>query len=218
MVDFAIARANMVESQIRPNRVTDPRLIDALARIPREAFLPEPLRSVAYVDENIDLGGGRYLLAPLVLARLLEAAGPRPTDIALDIGCASGYSAAVLAHLCDTVVGVESEPGLAAGAGAVLAELGVDNAAVIEGALADGFAKQAPYDVILFGGAIHQVPDTIARQLAADGRVVAVVVDESGVGRGMLMTRSGDALSGQPVFDATAPPLPGFDVKADFVF
>ncbi len=234
MVDYVTARRNMVESQVRPNKVTDRRLIGAMAEIPRELFLPEPLRSIAYVDEDIALGGGRVLMAPMVLARLLQAANVRPTDIVLDIGCATGYSTAILARLCDTVVGIESDPEMAAAAGAVLAESGVDNAAVIEGPLADGYAKQAPYGVILFGGAIEAVPDAIVRQLADDGRLVAVVVDRTGVdrtgvdltgagrpgvGRATLMTRSGPGtLSGRPVFDAATALLPGVGRGPAFVF
>ncbi len=141
MVDFVTARRNMVESQVRPNKVTDPRLIEAMTETPRELFLPEALRGIAYVDEDIDLGDGRVLMAPMVLARLLQSADVRPTDIALDVGCATGYSTAVLARLCDTVVGIEPDPEMAAAAGNVLADAGVDNAAVIEAPLAGGYAK-----------------------------------------------------------------------------
>lgn len=219
MDDYVTARRNMVENQVRPNKVTDPRLIEAMMETPRELFLPESRRSVAYVDEDIDLGGGRVLMAPMVLARLLQVADVRPADIALDIGCATGYSTAVLARLCDTVVGIEPDPEMAAAASIVLADSGVDNAAVIEGNLADGYAKQAPYDVIIFGGAIDAVPDTIVRQLADDGRLVAVVVDQAGVGRATLMTRSGPgSLSGRPVFDASTAMLPGVGPRPEFVF
>ncbi len=219
MVDFVTARRNMVESQVRPNKVTDPRLIEAMTETPRELFLSEALRSIAYVDEDIDLGGGRVLMAPMVLARLLQAADVRPTDIALDIGCATGYSTAVLARLCDTVVGIEPDPEVAAAAGNVLADAGVDNAAVIEAPLAGGYAKQAPYGVIIFGGAIDAVPDAIVGQLADDGRLVAVVADGTGVGRATLMARSGpESLSGRPLFDASTAMLPGVARRPEFVF
>jgi protein-L-isoaspartate(D-aspartate) O-methyltransferase len=181
--------------------------------------LPEALRSIAYVDEDIDLGGGRVLMAPMVLARLLQAADVRPADIALDIGCATGYSTAVLARLCDTVVGIEPDPEMAAAAGNVLADAGVDNAAVIEAPLAGGYAKQAPYDVIIFGGAIDAVPDAIVGQLADDGRLVAVIADGTGVGRATLMARSGpESLSGRPLFDASTAMLPGVLRRPEFVF
>lgn len=219
MADYATARRNMVESQVRPNKVTDRRLIEAMAETPRELFLPDAMRSIAYVDEDIDLGDGRVLMAPMVLARLLQAANVQSTDVALDIGCATGYSTAILARLCDTVVGIESDPTMAATAGAVLAESGVDNAAAFEAPLAGGYAKQAPYDVILFSGAIGAVPEEIVRQLADDGRLVAVIVDQAGVGRAMLMARTGPkSLSGRPVFDATTGMLPGVGREPEFVF
>lgn len=218
MVDFATARRNMVESQVRPNEVTDPRLIEAMLETPREIFVPESFKSVAYGDKDVDLGGGRCMMAPMLLARLLQTAEVGPRDIVLDVGCASGYSAAVLARLCDTVVAVEEDRDLAARASTLLAELGVDNAAVIEGPLADGCAKQAPYDVILFGGAVSAVPEAIAAQLAEGGRMVAVVDDGAGMGTATLTTRRGDTLSSRPVFDASTPILPGFATGPEFVF
>jgi protein-L-isoaspartate(D-aspartate) O-methyltransferase len=218
MVDYTIARRNMVESQIRPNKVTDPLLLAALLELPREQFLPKARRGVAYVDEDIEVGEGRYLMEPMVLARLLLAAEVKPTDIVLDIGCATGYSTAVLARLANTVVAVESSRKLAAEATAVLSQLGIDNAAVIEGPLDKGYAKQGPYDVILFSGAIAQVPDAILDQLADGGRLVAVIDDGSRVRKGTIMTRLGGVISGRAVFDAATPLLPGFDRKPGFVF
>jgi len=218
MVDYTTARRNMVESQIRPNRVTDPLLIDAMLDIPRELFLPEPLRGIAYIDEDIDLGGGRSLMEPMVLARLLQLAEVQPGEIALDVGCTVGYSTAVLARLCDTVVAIESDHDLALRASEVLAEIGVDNAAVIEGPLAAGYTKQAPYDVILFGGAVSHIPDAIANQLAEGGRIVAVISDGTGPGAGSVLTRHGAVLSRRPWFDAATPMLPGFAPEPGFVF
>jgi protein-L-isoaspartate(D-aspartate) O-methyltransferase len=218
MIDYAIARRNMVESQIRPNKVTDPLLLAAFLEIPREQFLPKARRGVAYVDEDIEVGEGRHLMEPMVLARLLQVAEAKPTDIALDIGCATGYSTAILARLCDTVVAVESSRRLAAEATAVLSRLGIDNVAVIEGPLDKGYPKQAPYDVILFSGAVAQVPDAILEQLGEGGRLVCVVDDGSRVRKGTIMTRLGGVISGRPVFDAATPLLPGFDRKLGFVF
>ncbi|HVO16958.1 MAG TPA: protein-L-isoaspartate O-methyltransferase [Alphaproteobacteria bacterium] len=218
MVDYAVARRNMVESQIRPNKVTDPLLLAAFLEIPREQFLPKAKRGVAYVDEDIELGDGRYLMEPMLLARLLQTAEVKPTDIALDIGCGTGYSTAILARLCNTVVAVESNRKLAAEAGAVLSRLGIDNAAVIEGPLERGYPKQAPYDVILFGGAVAEVPTPILDQLGEGGRLLAVIDDGSRVRKGTIMTRLGGVISGRPVFDAATPLLPGFDRKLGFVF
>lgn len=218
MVDYSVVRRNMVESQVRPNRVTDPAIIEALTGVPRELFVPDPLRGIAYVDKDIDLGRGRYLMAPMVMARLLQVGEIRPGAIALDIGCASGYSTAVLARLCDSVMAVEEDTELVGAATTVLAELGVDNAAVIEGPLVQGYAKQAPYDLILFGGAIPRVPEAIAGQLAEGGRIVAVIDEGTGIGRGTVFTGHDGGLSGRQIFDAAIPLLPGFAGKPEFVF
>ena len=218
MVDYQAARHNMVESQVRPNKVTDPSVIAALSEIPRELFVPEPLRGVAYVDEDLPLGRDRYLMAPMTLARLLQLADIRDKDVVLDIGCGTGYSTALLARMGDTVVGVEQDAELAATATSLLAELGIDNAAVIDSPLAKGYAKQAPYDVMLFGGAIAQVPDNLAKQLADGGRIVAVIDEGRPVRRGTVFTKLGGVLSGRPVFDTATPLLPGFAAKSEFVF
>jgi protein-L-isoaspartate(D-aspartate) O-methyltransferase len=218
MVDYTESRWNMVESQIRTNKVTDPALLAVMANLPRECFVPEPLRGIAYVDEDIPLGKGRYLMEPMVLARLLQTAAVRPEDVVLDVGCATGYSTAVLARLANTVVAVESDPELAARATGTLAELGIDNAVVVEAPLREGYPKQAPYDVIFIGGAVPEIPRVIADQLAEGGRLVTVVAEEGAVGRGTLMIRSGGVLSDRPVFDAATPPLPEFSREPGFVF
>ena len=216
-MDFAEARLNMVENQIRTNRVTDPAIIDAMGALPREAFLPKQLEGIAYVDEDIALGGGRHLMEPMVLARLLQAAEVRPGDVVLDVGCGPGYSAAVLARMGATVVALESDAGLAAKANDAIGELGIDAVAVVEGPLAGGWHQQAPYDVILFDGAVGDVPAAICDQLADGGRIVAVIAD-SGVGVGTLITRVRGTLSRRPVFDAATPILSEFMPEPAFRF
>jgi protein-L-isoaspartate(D-aspartate) O-methyltransferase len=218
MTEFAAARLNMVESQIRTNKVTDQRVIAAFEAVPRELFVDEAKRGFAYIDEDLEVAAGRYLMEPMVLARLLQAAGPQPGDIALDIGCATGYSTAILSHLAETVVGVESNRPLMDQANRTLNALDVDNAVVVEGALDAGYQKQAPYNVIIFQGAVSAVPDTVKRQLSDGGRLVAVVCDEAGIGRGTLIQRSGDSFSARILFDAATPLLPGFAREAGFVF
>lgn len=143
-MDYAAARHNMVENQIRTNRVTDPRIVATMDALPRELFVPKQLRGIAYVDEDLDLGNGRYLMEPLVLARLLQAAELRPEDVVLDVGCGTGYSTAVLARVASTVVALESDSDLAEAAASLLAELGMDNAVVVTGPLADGYPAQSP--------------------------------------------------------------------------
>jgi protein-L-isoaspartate(D-aspartate) O-methyltransferase len=217
MLDFDKARANMVECQIRTNKVTDARLISALRTVPRETFVPDGLKGVAYIDEDLDMGGGRYMTEPMVLARLLQAAEIGPKDAVLVIGSTTGYAVALLAQLAETVVGIEDDAELVAMADKNLAALGIDNAAVITMALDEGYPKQAPYDVILIEGRCEVVPDVIARQLAPNGRLVTVT-DDRGVGKATLMRRSGDTVSGRVLFDAQVPPLVCFERKPAFVF
>jgi protein-L-isoaspartate(D-aspartate) O-methyltransferase len=217
-MDHAAARQNMVDCQILPNRVTSPHLVDGLLDLPREEFVPGELKSIAYVDEALPLGGGRYLMEPMVTARLLEEATLSSDDVALCIGCASGYLAALLAKLVSTVVAVEADKVLAGRVSETFTQLGIDNVAVVETALNDGHAKQGPYNVIIFDGAVADIPAAIIEQLADGGRLVAVVVDSDGIGRARLLTRHGGVVSARDLFDAGTPLLPGFEPKASFNF
>ncbi len=218
MIDYAAARLNMVESQIRPNKVTDEAILDALLAVPRESFVPPALRGAAYVDDDIPLGGNRYIMEPMVLARLLQLAAIGPADSVLEVGCATGYGTAVLARLARTVFAVESDPVLARQAATRLRELDGNNATVIEGRLEDGYPDRAPYDVILLAGAAAAIPETITRQLAEGGRLVTVLKPGAGMGQAILMKRCGGMLSMRPVFDAAVPFWPGFQREPSFVF
>ena len=218
MIDYAAARLNMVEGQLRTNGIVDPMEQEAFLAVPRERFVPEALRGAAYVDDNLPLGNGRYLMEPLVLARLIQLAELHPSARVLCVGAGSGYDAAILAHLATTVIALESDPALAATARRELGELGHSNVSVIEGPLEDGHVADAPYDAILFGGAIAEVSDPIVRQLALTGRITAVVRAEDRMSQVMVMTRAGAVLSRRPVFDAATPALPGFASQPAFVF
>ncbi len=218
MTDYAAVRHNMVEKQIRTNKVRDSRVLQAMDEVPRELFVPKPLQGIAYVDEDLEVAPGRYLMEPLVLARLLQAAAITADDVVLDIGCASGYSSAVLARLAATVVALESDAELGERASTLLAELDADNAVVVAGPLEAGYPKQAPYDAIVIGGAVDEVPAAITDQLAEGGRLLAVVTGGSGVGKGTLFLRVHGGLSRRILFDAAVPPLPGFAVDRGFVF
>jgi protein-L-isoaspartate(D-aspartate) O-methyltransferase len=218
MIDFGAARLTMVESQLRPNKVTDQAVLDAFLAVPRERFVPPALAATAYVDDDLPLGGRRFLMEPMVLARLLQLAQIGPDDAVLEIGAGTGYGTALVARLARRVVGVESDATLAATATARLAELGLGNAAVVEGPLAQGWAARAPYQVVLFQGRVGYIPDSIAAQVAEDGRIVAVVGDAGDMGRAVVMTRSSGVLSRRPVFDAAVPPLPGLERAPSFVF
>ena len=164
----------MIESQLRPNKVTDDRVLDAFASIRRELFVPEHLRAVAYVDEDLPLGGGRYLMEPMVAARLLQAAAIERTDTALIVGAGTGYEAALAAMLARNVVALEEDAELARRARAALVEHAIASVSVVEGPLPQGYRPRAPYDVILFGGAVAEMPagDRCAarRRRTASGR------------------------------------------------
>lgn len=218
MVDFATARLNMVESQLRTNRVSNRALLEAFEKTPRERFVPESLRGIAYVDEDIQIAPDRYLMEPMVLARLLQALDIEEGDAVLDIGAATGYSSAVISRLAAAVIALEHDHELYHEAGENLADLGIDNVVFVEGALNLGYPAQAPYDVIVFQGAVPEVPPGILDQLADGGRLCAVVDDGAGLGRATLMIKSAGVVSGRVLFDANIQPLAGFEKKQGFVF
>lgn len=220
-MDYAVARRNMVDTQIIPNRVTDRAVIDAMAEMPREAFVPANFKSVAYVDRAIPLNGDRWIIEPMVVARLLQAAAIQPSDVVLSIGCGTGYAVAVMAKLASTVVAVECEKGFVQKSSDAFTALGIDNVAIINGALTDGVAEQAPYDVIFFDGAVAEIPQRIVDQLADGGRLVAMTVESigpGGVGQGVLIQRFGGSVARREIFEAGAPLLPGFEADVSFRF
>ena len=217
MNDFAAARLNMIDGQILPNKVTDQRIIDAMGAVPREEFVPKALRGVAYVDEDLEVAPGRYLMEPMVFSRLLQFAELEETCSVLDVGCATGYSSAVLGQLAGVVVAVEESEELAERATEALAAVSVDNVAVMAGAFDRGLPEQGPYDVIILEGAVPEVPDVILDQLAEGGRLVAVV-GKQGPGKATLFTRTRGLVGSRQVFDANIPALPGFERKEGFVF
>ena len=219
MTVFDAARTHMIESQLRPNKVTDPRVLDAFARVRRELFVPEHLRAVAYVDENLPLGGGRYLMAPMVAARLIQAVTAARIGSALVVGAGTGYEAAVLSMLARAVVALEADADLARLARAALVEENIASVSVVEAPPAAGHRQRAPYDAVLFSGAVAEVPSEVAAQLAEDGRLAAVVRPDAGaVGRAILVRRTGGVIARRVIFDAATPLLPGFAPKPAFVF
>ncbi len=216
-MDFAAARRNMVDRQLRTNKVTDEAVLEALGRVPRELFVPDGLRSAAYIDEDLPLGNGRYLIEPMVFGRLLQAAKIRRTDLVLDVGCGPGYSSAILSHLANLVVALECEGALARRTSAALSELELDNAVVVEGPLEQGWPAQAPYDAILLGGAADRIPEALLAQLGEGGRLLAVEM-RGAIGRAVLYARYRGTVSGRTLFDASVPLLPGLAAEPSFVF
>ena len=219
MLDFAAARRNMVDSQIRPADITDSRLLAAALEIPRERFVPERNAALAYLDLDVPVSEpgrpARRLLKPMVLAKLLQMAAIGDRDRVLDVGCATGYSSVLLARLAGSVVALEEDAALARQGQQGLA--GLPNAKVVTGPLVAGWPSEAPYDVIVLEGATEIVPQALLRQLKDGGRLVCVL-GRGPACKGMLYRSIDGEYSGRPVFDAAAPLLPGFAEPAAFVF
>lgn len=218
-MDYALARLNMVESQIRTNKVTDSGIIGAFESVPRELFVPKGKRGIAYTDEALDIGSGRHMLEPMVLARLLQAAQPKANDVALDVACGTGYATALLARLVSTVVGLDEAADLIERGNEILSGLEIDNAALVAGGLASGYGKQAPYNVIVIEGAVEVLPEALFDQLADGGRLVTIEGGSAvGPGVAVLYEKRGAHVGRRVLFDAGTPGLPTFRRKPEFVF
>ncbi len=218
MTVYEAARGNMIESQLRPNRVTDERVIAAFRQIRRELFVPERLRGVAYVDDDLPLGGGRYMMKPMVAARLLQAAMVEAKDTALVVGAGVGCEAAMLALLARSVIALEENPELARIGRSALVDHRIASVSYVEAPLPSGHRQRSPYDLILFGGAVAAIPEEIKNQLAEGGRIAVVLRPHECVGRASLITRTGGVLASRVIFDAATPLLPSFVAKPAFVF
>ena len=216
-LDYGQARRTMVDTQVRPSDVTDYAVIDAMLWAPREMFVPEQRRALAYADENLRLPTGQVILSPRTFAKMLQVACIRRDDMVLDVGCALGYSSAVASRLAGAVIALESDPEMTRAATDGLAELGVENCAVLSASLAEGDPRHAPYDVILVNGGIQTTPERLRRQLKDGGRLVVVRV--TGVGGACTVTsRIGEAFGEQSMFDASAPVLKEFTAAEEFEF
>jgi protein-L-isoaspartate(D-aspartate) O-methyltransferase len=221
MSGFSIARQKMVDGQVRPSDVTDLRIIDAMLAVPREAFVPQSRQALAYLDIDLDVSEGgserRFLIKPVVTAKMLQAAAIKDIDNVLVVGCATGYAAAVVAKLAGQVTAAESDSALAARAKDVLAQLGIGNVTVRTADPSEGDAANAPYDVIVLNGATEVTPDQLYRQLKDGGRLVGVFAMTQPQ-RAMIVTRSHDDFGTRALFDAAVPVLPGLGRVPAFVF
>jgi protein-L-isoaspartate(D-aspartate) O-methyltransferase len=223
MVDFLQQRINMVESQVRPSDVVDRRIPRAMLELPREDFVPEAMRTMAYMDEAVEVAPrqdgatARYLLPPRTLAKLVQLAEIDPSAHVLDVGPATGYSSALLAKLATRVVALEVDDALCATMKENLRRLGLANVSVMRGALPTGAAREGPFDVILLNGSVEAVDGALLDQLKDGGRMVGIQTSGS-FGRANVWRRSSDTFDVRPGFDVAAPPIPGFARPAGFVF
>lgn len=218
-MDFAEARRHMVDGQLRPNRVEDPRIVAALRELPRERFAPAALAARAYADADLPLPGGRAMLKPLVLARLVQLAGLKRGERALVVAAGTGFGAALMAAIGGIVSAVENDPALLAIARAALpAAAPTDSVTLVEADPAQGHAAGAPYDVIMIEGGVAEVPRAIEEQLAEGGRLVTIGLAGGPPGRALLVRRAGGAFSVTQEFDAHAPALPAFVAAPAFAF
>ncbi|ANP47738.1 protein-L-isoaspartate O-methyltransferase family protein [Candidatus Viadribacter manganicus] len=216
-MDFARARDFMVESQVRPSDVTDPRIVHAMRTLPRERFVPAAKRTIAYGDLEVEVAPGRVLLRARDLAKLIQNLAPKANERALEIAGATGYGAAVLASCCKEVITLDPNPDLSFAAQAALESAGVSNAKTVSTATVDGWADEAPYDVILLNGSADFVPEAWLSQLAPGGRL-GVIVRQGAAGAARIYTRSDDATAYRVAFDAAPPVAPGLTKPASFAF
>jgi protein-L-isoaspartate(D-aspartate) O-methyltransferase len=219
--NFAARRVRMVDSQIRTTDVTSAPLLEAMLTVPREAFVGAGQRDLAYIDEDIRIGltpdGPRYMMEPSPLAKLIQLAEVGASDSVLDVGCGTGYSAAILSRLAGSVVALESDPTLAETAASTLSGLGYDNVEVVRGPLRQGYSGKAPYDVIFLDGAVDEVPESLLAQLAEGGRLVAVE-GHGNAGIARLFFKTAGIATGRRAFNAAIKPLPGFERARSFEF
>lgn len=216
MTDFKERRTMMVDTQVRPNDVTKYNVIAAMLDIPREDFVPDSRRDVAYIGEDIELARGRVLLEPRTIAKMIDTLDVQPTNLVLNVGTGYGYSAAVLGRLAQAVIAIEQDDDMVAEATRRLAATGADNVAVVKGPLAGGHPAQAPYDAILVEGGIEEMPDTVAAQLAEGGRIIALF-REGALGVVRIGIKLDGVITWRYVFNAAAPVLRGFARQPEFV-
>ena len=215
MTDFAARRTMMVDTQVRPSDVTKFPIIDAMLSVPKQDYVPDDMIEAAYVGENITLPEGRIVLEPRTFAKMLDALDIQPGDMVLDLGCGFGYSSAVLGHMAEAVVGVESDEAMAEEAQSKLSAGGVDNVAVMAGELAKGAAKHGPYDVILLHGGVEKLPQSIIDQLKDGGRIACLFM-EGALGACRIGYKAEDSVSWRFAFNASAPLVAGFEKERSF--
>lgn len=217
MTEFAARRTMMVDTQVRPSDVTKFPIIDAMLNVPRENFVPAAQREAAYMGENLSLGGERVLLEPRTLAKMLDALDISNDELVIDIGCAMGYSAAVIAHMAAAVVAVEDDEALLSEAQEALTDSGIDNVILHQAELVEGAEQHGPYDVMIVQGGVQQLPMSLQDQIKEGGRVACLFMEDA-LGEVRIGHKQGGRLSWRVSFNAGAPVLSGFTQEKAFEF
>lgn len=214
-IDFNQARNNMVEGQIRPNRITQAALIEAMRTLPREIFVPEDQKPFAYIDQNIPVGDGRVLLSPLTLATLLQAADIREDDSALVIACGTGYLSSIVGKLAGSVIAIDDNPNLTEIAEKNIKDAEILNVSFHNGPLRNGYPKHGPYSLIIIEGAIQMLPEKIAEQLEENGRIITIL-NENNRSNLVLYRKIGGTISNMPIYSMQAPLISDFTKRQEF--
>ena len=217
-MDFSFLRKNMVDCQLKPNKIIDLELINAFNRVPREIFVNKKNINQCYLDINIDLTKNRFLLNPMVNARLIQSLNINDNDTILSIGSGVGYNSVILSYLCNTVIGIESIKGFYEFSSDILTKLEVNNVVFIQSKIENGYSDQQPYDCIIIEGGVNYVPIDILNQLTENGKLVAVEIEEGHVGKAILYQRHGNEFSKNYLFDAYIPVFDGFKKTQKFNF
>lgn len=219
MKQYKKARTSMVQSQIQPNDVYDEDVLEAFEATPRERFVPEHLKDVAYIDEDISYAGHHFLLEPITHARIIQAAKSDDINLALVVGCGMGYGVAILSRFVSTVIGIDEDLDMIEKGSQVLNDLELSNTALFKGDLKQGYAVEAPYQLIILEGSVAQVPDVLLEQLSDNGKLFAI--ERGGdlqQGQAVCYLRQGNAFIRQYLFDANSPFVKGYEPKAQFQF
>ena len=215
------SRKNMVDGTLRPSQVTQDKVISAFLTVPREVFISKHLQNVAYIDDNVEVSKDRFLLNPVILARMIQSANVQESDLVLDVFCATGYSTAILSHISTTVVGIDQDSDMIGQAAKNMQSLGIAHTVFsAQSDMSQGFLKQSPYNVIVVNGAVDHVPKAYFDQLADGGRLVTVISDEKprAMHHAMLFRKNNGVITQQILFDCRAPVVAFEAVKKDFVF
>ncbi|MEM7046346.1 MAG: protein-L-isoaspartate O-methyltransferase [Pseudomonadota bacterium] len=215
MIDFSQARGAMIDGQLRPQRIIDPALLDAMAQLPREQFVPKNQARLAYADRDIPISRNRSMLSPLKTAHLIQALELTPASLVLDVGCGMGYTSAVLTRLAGAVIAVEPEKSLRTHAEGALQEFACDNVAVFKASLKAGYPEQAPYDGILLAGGCAQIPKTLTDQLAVGGRLATILCGQDGSCL-RVYRKTAHNLDPFDVWETHAPFMPGLEPRQTF--